>query len=93
MDRDDATPLPLLDRYELLKTAIGMIDEGIDVLIEETLDSDPDLDLPALYDGMDDMRADAYVRMFSTFVNDGDEAKQLVRLLRMETMDIRRNGG
>lgn len=93
MERDNTTPLPLLDRFELLKTAIGMIDEGIDVLIEEALDEADDLDLVEIYEGMDDMRADAYIRMFSTFVNDKDEAAQLMKLLRMETRDIRRNDG
>ena len=90
--RDDTTALPLLDRFELLKTAIAMIDEGVDFLIEDALESEPDLDMVEMLDNADDMRADAYISMFSTFVNDQDEARQLVKLLRLETMDIRKRG-
>jgi hypothetical protein len=82
--RDDATPLPILDRFELVKTAIGMIDEGMEVLIEDTLSDDNDLSYADVRREMEHMRADSYISMFGTMVNSEDEAKMIVRLLRME---------
>lgn len=87
--RADATPLPLLDRFELVKTAIGMIDEGIDVLTADILAEDTELSDEELEDNMEIMRADSYISMFSTMVNSEDEAKQIVKLLRLETRNRR----
>lgn len=81
--RDDATPLSLLDRLELVKTAIGMIDEGVDYLREEALEEGA-LETDEMLATMEDMRSDSYISMLHTMVCDEDEARQIVRLLMME---------
>jgi len=83
-ERDDATPLDILDRYQLVKTAIEMIDDGIEYLTEEALAGGAEM-TDEMVSSMEDMRADSYVSMLWTMVNDADEAKIIVRLLQQES--------
>ena len=88
--RADATPLSIFDRYELVKTAIDMIDEAMESLVEEVTESDDTTSPKELHDEMEMMRSDAYVSMLSTMVNNQDEAKQIVRMLKFDTIEMRR---
>lgn len=87
MEREDATPLSILDRFELVKTAILMIDEGIDYYAAAILSEHPDTDMMALRHDMMQLRSESYINMLHTFANNQDEAKQLIHLLRLENSE------
>jgi len=84
MEREDATHLPLLDRYELVKTAIMMIDEGVNYHTAAIIHENPDIDLDELRRDMNRLRADSYINMLYTLVCDEDEAKQITRMLHLD---------
>ena len=83
-ERIDAEPLPLLDRYELVKTAIDMIDDGIDVLTADALEDGLEI-TPEFLEGMEDMRADAYIAMLHSMVNNHRETVEMLALLRADS--------
>jgi len=83
-ERHDAEPLPILDRYELVKTAIGMIDDGIDVLVSEALEDGLEA-TPEFLEGMEDMRADAYIAMLYSMVNSHTEGVEMLALLKADS--------
>ena len=83
--RDDATPLSIGDRFYLMEAAIGMIDEGIDILHDEAVDEGIDPDDEHLLDSLDDLRMTSYASLLNTMVNDTDEAKTLIMLMKQES--------
>lgn len=85
IERPDAQELSLLDRFELVKTAILMIDEGVDSFY---LDMADELGQEELTDeqfaAVEEMRTDAYGSLLRTMSTSKQDAKELVGLLALE---------
>ena len=85
IERPDAQELSLLDRLELVKTAIIMIDEGVDSFY---LDMAHELGQEELtdeqFEAVEEMRTDAYGSLLRTMSTSKQDAKELVGLLALE---------
>jgi|TARA_B100001094_G_scaffold269214_1_gene273290 hypothetical protein len=85
IERPDTEELPLLDRFELVKTAIVMIDEGVDSFY---LDMAHELGQDELtdeqFETVEEMRTDAYGSLLRTMTTSKQDAKELVGLLALE---------
>jgi len=83
--RDDATPLSIGDRFYLMDAAMGMIEEGIDLLHDEAVEEGTDPDDAYLIESLEELRMMSYASLLATMVNDSDEAKALITLLKQNT--------
>lgn len=85
IERPDTEELSLLDRFELVKTAIIMIDEGIDSFY---LDMANELGQDELtdeqFETVEEMRTDAYGSLLRTMTTGKQDAKELIGLLALE---------
>ena len=85
IERPDTEELSLLDRFELVKTAIIMIDEGVDSFY---LDMANELGQDELTDEqfevVEEMRTDAYGSLLRTMTTGKQDAKELIGLLALE---------
>lgn len=80
--RDDATPLSIGDRFYLMDAAMGMIEEGIEVLHDEAVEEGTDPDDFHLLESLDELRMMSYASLLATMVNNSDEAKALITLMK-----------
>ncbi len=85
--RDDATPLPIGERFYLLEAAMRMIEEGIDLLHEEAVEEGVEPDNDHLLESLDDLRMTSYASLLTTMVNDTDDAQVLIALMKQHTPD------
>ena len=86
--RADATPLSLGDRFYLIQEAINMIEEGINALHDEAVDEGIDPDDHELWDSLDELRTTSYASLLATMVNDADEAKAMITLMKQKTGEL-----
>lgn len=86
--RDDATYLSLSERAYLTMSAIDMIEEGITAILDEAVEDGCDPDDEDLMDSLEDLRASSYASLLSTMTNSNDEAKMLVKLVRISSDTI-----
>jgi hypothetical protein len=69
-------------------SAIDMIEEGITAILDEAVEDGCDPDDEDLMDSLQDLRASSYASMLSTMTNSNDEAKMLVKLVRISSDTI-----
>jgi len=86
--RADATPLSIGDRFYLMEAAVGMIEEGIDNLHEEAIEDGIEPHDEELLDRLDDLRMASYASLLNTMVNDADEAKVLMLMMRQASDEL-----
>jgi len=86
--RADATPLSIGDRFYLMEAAVGMIEEGIDNLHEEAIEDGIEPHDEELLDRLDDLRMASYASLLNTMVNDADEAKVLMLMMRQASEEL-----
>lgn len=86
--RADATPLSIGDRFYLMEAAVGMIEEGIDNLHEEAIEDGIEPHDEELLDRLDDLRMASYASLLNTMVNDADEAKVLMMMMRQASDEL-----
>ena len=85
IERPDAQELSLLDRLELVKTAIIMIDEGVDSFYLDMADELGQEELTdEQFEAVEEMRTDAYGSLLRTMSTSKQDAKELVGLLALE---------
>ena len=84
--RPDAEFLTLYDRLELVKTAIGMVDEGVEHFTQEVVEEVGELDIDQL-EAMEEMRTDAYASLLLTMSLGKEDAIELTKLMALDMME------
>lgn len=82
--RDDATPLSLSDRFYLTLCAIDMVEQGIEAEKAEAIELGIDPDDDNLLDALEELRSHSLISLLHSMTNSQEEAKALVRMVRME---------
>lgn len=84
--RPDAEFLPLYDRLELVKTAIGMVDEGVEHFTQEMVTEVDDFGVDHL-ETIEEMRTDAYASLLLTMSLGKEDAIELTKLMALDMME------
>ncbi len=84
--RPDSEFLPVHDRLELVKTAILMVDEGVDHFAQEMQEEVNDFGIEHL-EAIEEMRTDAYASLLLTMSLGKEDAIELTKLMALDMME------
>ena len=84
--RPDSEFLPVHDRLELVKTAILMIDEGVEHFTQEMKEEVADFGIEHL-ETIEEMRTDAYASLLLTMSTGKQDAIELTKLMALDMED------